>query len=84
METEHGQSGHLVHAPSTAARLLFPLPCPHPTTLTPIPPPAPPCPAGYWPLYRYRPGNAAGEGQLVLDSKKIKGELEEFLKLENR
>lgn len=46
--------------------------------------PSPTTPAGYWPLYRYRPGNAAGEGQLVLDSKKIKGELEEFLKLENR
>lgn len=45
--------------------------------------PSPP-PAGYWPLYRYRPGQNAGDGQLVLDSKKIKGELEEFLRLENR
>ena len=48
------------------------------------PTPCSPTPAGYWPLYRYRPGNTAGDGQLVLDSKKIKGELEEFLKLENR
>ncbi|GAB4822569.1 hypothetical protein N2152v2_009615 [Parachlorella kessleri] len=39
---------------------------------------------GYWPLYRYQPGGAEGEGKLVLDSKKIKGELEDFLKLENR
>lgn len=52
------------------------------------PPPShpshPPTRAGYWPLYRYRPGASPHEGQLQLDSKKIKGELEEFLRLENR
>lgn len=52
---------------------------------------------GYWPLYRYTPEtdlptttdeegyvHLAQHGKLTLDSKKLKGELEEFLKKENR
>eukprot|EP00887_Chlorella_sp_A99_P003750 scaffold7.g3750.t1 len=40
--------------------------------------------AGYWPLYRYRPGNSPSEAKLVLDSKKIKADLADFIKRENR
>ncbi|GAB4821587.1 hypothetical protein N2152v2_008633 [Parachlorella kessleri] len=40
--------------------------------------------SGYWPLYRYQPGTGEGDGKLILDSKKIKGELEDFLNMENR
>lgn len=40
--------------------------------------------SGYWPLYRYQPGEREGEGRLHLDSKRIKGNLEEFLQHENR
>jgi pyruvate-ferredoxin/flavodoxin oxidoreductase len=52
---------------------------------------------GYWPLYRYTPEtelpsttdaegftHLAQHGKLTLDSKKIKGDLEDFLKKENR
>lgn len=39
---------------------------------------------GYWPLFRFQPGAKEGEGKLVLDSKRIKGELADFLKRENR
>lgn len=41
--------------------------------------------SGYWPLYRYLPAKPEEEeGKLVLDSKKIKGDLERFLQRENR
>ncbi|EFN55341.1 hypothetical protein CHLNCDRAFT_134349 [Chlorella variabilis] len=40
--------------------------------------------SGYWPLYRYKPGATEADGKLTLDSKKIKGALEDFLKRENR
>lgn len=39
---------------------------------------------GYWPLFRFQPGEKEGQGKLTLDSKKVKGELADFLKLENR
>jgi pyruvate/2-oxoacid:ferredoxin oxidoreductase beta subunit len=49
---------------------------------------------GYWPLFRYQPaphvaggngdGGEAPRAQLVLDSKKLKPGLEEFLDRENR
>lgn len=53
--------------------------------------------AGYWPLYRYTPTtelpttkdeegfvHLAQHGKLTLDSKKLKGNLEDFLARENR
>eukprot|EP01012_Entosiphon_sulcatum_P025353 TRINITY_DN30672_c0_g1_i1.p1 TRINITY_DN30672_c0_g1~~TRINITY_DN30672_c0_g1_i1.p1 ORF type:complete len:1821 (+),score=321.60 TRINITY_DN30672_c0_g1_i1:35-5497(+) len=40
---------------------------------------------GYWPLYRYDPRNlATGKNPFQLDSKRIKSDLEEFLRRENR
>lgn len=52
---------------------------------------------GYWPLYRYTPMtdlpstkddegfvHLQQHGKLMLDSKKLKGSLEDFLKRENR
>lgn len=39
---------------------------------------------GYWPLFRFQPGDKEGQGKLTLDSKRVKGELADFLKLENR
>lgn len=39
---------------------------------------------GYWPLYRYQPGATESDGKFVLDSKKIKAELDTFLKMEHR
>ncbi|GAB4824108.1 hypothetical protein N2152v2_011154 [Parachlorella kessleri] len=39
--------------------------------------------SGYWPLYRFQPGGE-GKGRLSLDSKRLKGGLEEFLQHENR
>lgn len=53
--------------------------------------------AGYWPLYRYTPTtdlptttdeegfvHLQQHGKLTLDSKRLKGNLEDFLKKENR
>ncbi|KAL2362082.1 hypothetical protein RJZ56_005023 [Blastomyces dermatitidis] len=40
---------------------------------------------GYWPLYRWNPKNAeVGEPNFVLDSERIKRELEEFLRRDNQ
>lgn len=39
--------------------------------------------SGYWPLYRYNPGNEK-EKRFQLDSKRIKSDVETFLKKENR
>ena len=41
---------------------------------------------GYWTLYRFHPDRAADENTppLVLDSKKIKGDLKQFLDRQNR
>jgi len=39
---------------------------------------------GYWPLFRFQPGETERDGKFMLDSKKIKGDLADFLKMENR
>merc|ERR1712096_80623 len=41
--------------------------------------------SGYWPLYRYNPANkAVGKSNMELDSKKIRGDVIEWLKSEDR